>query len=160
MTTPLAWTTTTYADHQGRIYEAIQVPWPQIDRLLGRPHRGCSDDDAILVAALLAAGAPAWVATAAGWVDAGGWGLIGPQRDEAAVARPTSARSVGTRQAAAELGLSLARFRVLLAEDRIEGAHKLGRDWAIPSPVRVLPPRARRCPAKTWRPDEEPERHG
>ncbi len=53
-----------------------------------------------------------------------------------------------TAQAAAELGLHVSRIRVLLAAGRIQGASKHGRDWAIPSPVIVLPPGARpkHCP--------------
>lgn len=46
-----------------------------------------------------------------------------------------------TRQAAAALSLHPSRIRRLLADGRIEGAVKHGRDWVIPAPVRVLPPK-------------------
>ena len=39
---------------------------------------------------------------------------------------------IGTTQAASILGVSTARVRQLLATDRIVGAYKLGKCWAIP----------------------------
>lgn len=42
--------------------------------------------------------------------------------------------------AARELGVSPRRIRALLAQGRIAGAVKLGREWVIPAPVRKLPP--------------------
>ena len=41
--------------------------------------------------------------------------------------------------AAEELGVTKARVRQLAAQGRIEGAHKIGRDWIIPRPVEVRP---------------------
>ena len=41
--------------------------------------------------------------------------------------------------AAEELGVTKARVRQLAAQGRIEGAHKIGRDWIIPRPVEVSP---------------------
>ena len=41
--------------------------------------------------------------------------------------------------AAKELGVSGARVRKLLAEGRIRGARKNGRDWLVPTPVQVSP---------------------
>ncbi len=41
--------------------------------------------------------------------------------------------------AARELGVSGARVRKLLAEGRIRGARKIGRDWVVPTPVQVVP---------------------
>ena len=41
--------------------------------------------------------------------------------------------------AARELGVSGARVRKLLSDGRIEGARKIGRDWVVPTPVRVSP---------------------
>ena len=41
--------------------------------------------------------------------------------------------------AAEELGVTEARVRQLAAQGRIEGAHKIGRDWIIPRPVEVRP---------------------
>jgi len=60
-------------------YEAIQIPWDTVRAILGHDHTGDSDEDRRLVDALLAAGAPEWVRDADGWVDEGGWGLIGPE---------------------------------------------------------------------------------
>lgn len=45
---------------------------------------------------------------------------------------------VTTAEAARELNVSSRMVRFLLAQDRIPGAMKVGRDWVIPSPVRVL----------------------
>ena len=42
-------------------------------------------------------------------------------------------------QAAAALGVSVQRIRKLLLAGRIVGAEKVGRDWVIPTPVRVTP---------------------
>ena len=41
--------------------------------------------------------------------------------------------------ASEELGITEARVRQLAAQGRIEGAHKIGRDWIIPNPVEVTP---------------------
>jgi len=41
-------------------------------------------------------------------------------------------------EAAAALGLSEQRIRQLLAMGRIVGARRLGRDWAIPAPARII----------------------
>lgn len=46
-------------------------------------------------------------------------------------------------EAATVLGVSERRVRQLLDAGRIAGARKLGRDWAIPAPVQVLPPAKR-----------------
>lgn len=43
-------------------------------------------------------------------------------------------------EAAAKLGLSRARIKLLCAQERIKGACKAGNVWIIPLPVRVLPP--------------------
>lgn len=69
---------TTYSDHEGTAYEAIQLPWSVVRSILGREHRGTAEDDALLVDYLLQSGAPEWVRDAEGWVDEHGWGLIGP----------------------------------------------------------------------------------
>ena len=70
---------TRYSDSTGPEHEAIQLDWHEVTRVLGHEHEGDSDDDDLLVQALLAAGAPEWVRNAAGWVDEYGWGLIGPE---------------------------------------------------------------------------------
>lgn len=41
------------------------------------------------------------------------------------------------KEAAAELNVTDGRVRQLLMEGRIWGARKFGRDWLIPSPIRV-----------------------
>lgn len=43
-------------------------------------------------------------------------------------------------QAGAALGISARRVRVLCAEGRIAGAHKIGRDWLLPEGFTVSPP--------------------
>ena len=60
-------------------HAAILVRWADITTLFGRPHMGTPADDATLISALMAAGAPGWVQTAATWLDDEGWGFIGPQ---------------------------------------------------------------------------------
>lgn len=72
---------TEYSTASGERYEAVQVEWAEVTRILGREHEGTQEEDAALVAALRADGAPAWVQTAAGWTDEIGWGLIGPAVD-------------------------------------------------------------------------------
>ena len=44
-----------------------------------------------------------------------------------------------TRLAAEELGITQGRLRHLLAAGRVDGARRIGRDWFIPSPVRMTP---------------------
>ena len=68
---------TTYTDDDGD-HVAIQIPWPATRQILGYDHDGSAEDDETLIAALLEAGAPAWVKDAPGWLDEHGWGLIGP----------------------------------------------------------------------------------
>jgi hypothetical protein len=75
---------TTYTNSRGEECLAIQVPWSEVDRILGHKPEGTAEEDAALVAALLASGAPAWwVGSAEGWVDEYGWGLIGPPKPTA-----------------------------------------------------------------------------
>ena len=57
---------------------ALEVPWDEIERVLGRPHQGTPEDDQAVVRALLDAGAPAWIVNAEGWVDDRVWGVIQP----------------------------------------------------------------------------------
>src|SRR5690606_7221496 len=54
-------------------------------------------------------------------------------------------------EAAAELGVSVRRVRTLCSEGRIVGARRVGRDWVIPRPIRVLP--GERGPRATWEKD-------
>lgn len=72
---------TTYSNGRTE-HEAVQLPWSVVEEILGREHDGSGDDDKVLVDALLAAGAPEWVRDADGWIDEGGWGLIGPEIKE------------------------------------------------------------------------------
>jgi len=76
-TSDLDFTTTTYSDTGVDACPAVHVSWEGVTRVLGRPHRGTAADDALLVMALLASGAPAWVSGATGWTDEHGWGLYG-----------------------------------------------------------------------------------
>lgn len=78
MTNTIEFETTTYRNNRGE-FAGIVVTWGEVENLLGREHHGDAEDDSALVGALLAAGAPAWVADAEGWVDEYGWGLIGPE---------------------------------------------------------------------------------
>jgi len=73
---PVAYRVAAHSDDR----DAIEVEWPEVARALGREHRGSARDDEDLVAALLAAGAPAWVGRATGYVTPGAWGVIGPVR--------------------------------------------------------------------------------
>src|SRR5690606_7011914 len=73
---------TTYSE-QGQEYEAIQLPWTVVESILGAPHTGAAEEDAKLIDALRASGAPDWVQPGVeGWVDEHGWGLIGPVIEE------------------------------------------------------------------------------
>jgi hypothetical protein len=49
------------------------------------------------------------------------------------------AERINVQQAAALLGISIARVRVLCGEGRIDGAEKIGRDWLLPSDPKVRP---------------------
>ena len=64
------WTETDYCDGQ-ETYLAIDVEMDIVELLLGHEHTGASDDDAIIVAALLEAGAPEWIRDAPGYAEAG-----------------------------------------------------------------------------------------
>jgi len=72
---------TEYSAADGRRYEAVQVEWAEVTRVLGDEHMGTPEEDDALVAALVSSGAPAWVQDASGWTDEVGWGLIGPVTD-------------------------------------------------------------------------------
>lgn len=61
----------------------VRVTWPDAEELLGRPHEGMPADDERMVAALLAAGAPAWVRGADGYIDEDGWYLCAPESEVA-----------------------------------------------------------------------------
>ena len=58
---------------------------------------------------------------------------LGPEKPTATVDNLT------VKGAADELGVTEARVRQLATQGRIEGAHKIGRDWIIPHPVEVRP---------------------
>jgi hypothetical protein len=46
---------------------------------------------------------------------------------------------MNVQKAAKKLGFSAVYLRKLARMGRVQGAQKLGRDWLIPSPPRVLP---------------------
>lgn len=74
---------TTYDNGLGTVYEAIQVPWDDVERILGEKHTGDWEQDQALIRALRAAGAADWVETfSGGWADEYGWGIIGPAKPE------------------------------------------------------------------------------
>lgn len=59
---------------------------------------------------------------------------LGDRREHELLTVPDAARA---------LSVTPGRVRQLLVERRIAGARKVGRDWLIPAPARVLPPRAK-----------------
>lgn len=71
-----------YTDGRGDAHVAVEVDWSDVTAALGHEHGGYEDDDAALVALLLASGAPEWVSTAEGYTDETCWGLIGPAIEE------------------------------------------------------------------------------
>ncbi len=74
---------TTYDNGLGTVYEAIQVPWDDVERIIGEKHAGDWEQDQALIRALRAAGAPDWVDAErfqGGWADECGWGIYGPAR--------------------------------------------------------------------------------
>lgn len=71
---------TIYTDPGGDDHQALQIPWADMDALLGHDHSGSAEDDKTLSGLLLKAGAPEWVKDAAGWTDEHGWGVIGPKK--------------------------------------------------------------------------------
>lgn len=69
----------TYSDGHND-YPAIHISWADVEDFLGAPHTGDDwEQDERLVDGLIAAGAPAWVQDAPGWVDELGWGLYDPE---------------------------------------------------------------------------------
>jgi len=46
---------------------------------------------------------------------------------------------LNSKEAAHELGVNTSRVVQLLLAGRIRGARKIGRDWIIPSPIKVKP---------------------
>ena len=46
-------------------------------------------------------------------------------------------------RAAEEHGVSPRRMRQLLQQERVQGAVRIGRQWCVPLPVVVLPPKER-----------------
>ena len=68
-----------YSDGHGHYYAAVYLWWDDVHAILGRRHRGEPEDDEQLIQWLRDYGAPTWIASAEGWVDEHGWGLIGPR---------------------------------------------------------------------------------
>ncbi len=73
---------TIYTDTIGHDHTAVFLGWIEVEQILGHPHRGSADDDKQLVEYLIENGAPSWGASAEGWIDELGWGLIGPEINE------------------------------------------------------------------------------
>ncbi len=46
---------------------------------------------------------------------------------------------LNSKEASHELGVNTSRVVQLVLAGRITGARKIGRDWIIPSPIRVTP---------------------
>lgn len=62
---------------------------------------------------------------------------------------PEPPRLVSVKEAAAELGKTVNHVRNLCARGKIQGAHKIGRDWLIPTPVTQLGQQGAGRPPKT-----------
>lgn len=73
---------TTYTHRNGRTFQALYWTWDEVEAILGHRHDGDEADDRKLVALAIQQGALPSYATAEGWVDEGGWGLIGPEIEE------------------------------------------------------------------------------
>ena len=52
------------------------------------------------------------------------------------------------KEAAEAVGLSYTRIRTLLRQGRVTGAIKPQRDWMVPSPVEIIPPKIRQGKAQ------------
>jgi len=76
---------TTYEDASGNAYKAIQVPWDDVERIIGERHTGDWEQDKLLIEALRTAGAPDWIDSddTGGWADEYGWGVFGPAIEQA-----------------------------------------------------------------------------
>ena len=75
---------TTYEDASGNAFEAFQIPWTEVTRILGEKHTGDWEQDQALIRALRAAGAPDWIEEfEGGWCDEYGWGVFGPAIEQA-----------------------------------------------------------------------------
>lgn len=58
---------------------AVQIPWPQVERILGCGLDGYNQKHGdTLVRHLVESGCPSWVVGADAWLDAEGYGLMGP----------------------------------------------------------------------------------
>ena len=68
-----------YTDDLTGSHEAIFLSWRELTDILGHPHRGDGDDDAVIVNHLFATGVPYWVRHAEGWTEEGGWGIYNPE---------------------------------------------------------------------------------
>jgi len=76
---------TTYDNGLGTVYKAIQVPWDEVERIIGERHTGDWEQDKLLIEALRTAGAPDWIDSddTGGWADDYGWGVFGPAIEQA-----------------------------------------------------------------------------
>ena len=72
---------TTYEDASGNAFEAFQIPWTEVTRILRYKHTCDWEQDQALIRALRAAGAPDWIEEfEGGWCDEYGWGIFGPAK--------------------------------------------------------------------------------
>lgn len=78
---------TAYCDGRGVKHVAVEVPMPEVDRVLGEAHQGDPEQDRRLIGALLEAGAPEWIARPeGGYIDGptadrpATWGIYGPSQ--------------------------------------------------------------------------------
>ena len=68
-----------YVDDLTGSHKALFLTWEELHKILGHPHQGNGDDDAIITDHLIADGAPYWVRHAEGWTEAEGWGIYNPE---------------------------------------------------------------------------------
>lgn len=57
----------------------LVVPWPETEKILGRPYEPTLDDDEALRAAVIQAGGPPWASFAGGATLEEGWYLEAPK---------------------------------------------------------------------------------
>ena len=69
---------TAWVSHQRLDNGDIQLRWPDVQQLLGRPYRGDDDDSRIVEYLRRDAGVPEWIEEAEGYQDALGWYLKSP----------------------------------------------------------------------------------
>lgn len=66
----------------------LTIAWPDVARILGRPHSGTSADDRMIMHALAEADAPYQYADCEGFLDERGWHLYAPEDEEPGIDDP------------------------------------------------------------------------